>query len=221
MRVTTANLDFATGPRRDGPYLKDLCEHADVLALQEAKNLTLSELLPRQWRSMQGTFSEARRGSALAYNSMTTLGFRRRMVIGVRPWWRHRKIEMLTRWIQWADFRDADGGQIIRVFDLHLPPGRFAQLQPHMIRRLRRLINQSPHPVVVCADWNMPYERVAAILGLESHGMGIIGILWSRELRVTPVRHDLSGVRSDATDHCAVSIEIHTEKASKVHRLTG
>lgn len=210
MRVTTANLDFSTGPRQDKKNLALLVENSDVLCLQEAKNLTLSEILPVGWRSLQFTLNEARRNSAHAVVKGAYTK-NRAIHLGVRPWYGGVKVKMLTRFFTTVDV--TKNGLTVRAFSCHLPPARFDFLQPTMMRRIKTAIDESPWPVVLGGDWNMPIATAASKLGLEAHGEGIIGVLVDKRLKITATKIDRRGKQLGYTDHPAVTVVIDPTSA--------
>lgn len=130
MRVQTLNLDFHAGSNR--LLLRHACKDADILLVQEAKDVDLAAALPEGWRTTQDLSSPDRAGSAICWNNAVIRVHEHGLILGAKPFIGGKKIKMLTRWIAWADVTDLDTGAVARVFSCHYPPFRFRVLMPGM-----------------------------------------------------------------------------------------
>ena len=205
LRWTTANLDFVRA--HDADYLAHLCESADVLLVQEAKDVRLADVLPEGWTALQDTTDEAHMGSAIAYRNETVSAGKNalRLTLGATPFWQGKRVQMLTRYIATAHLRDRATGEWRYAVAAHLPPRRFRFLQPGMTRQLREVAKDHPH-AVIGVDANQPLGRLGKALGLRSFGEGIVGILVGTNLRTGSPLVDTWGVDHSVTDHPAVTI---------------
>lgn len=213
LRFTSANLDFVRG--HDAEYLAHLCADADVLLVQEAKDIVLADVLPEGWRALQDVTSEATRGSAICYREATVIAGRLDLTLGARPSIAGRRVRMLTRSIAsahlWERTEQGRGAWYFGVAG-HFPPKRFGVLQPGMARRLRRRIKGHPY-AVIGLDANQPLDRLAKWLGLSSYGVGIVGLIYGRRLRVTETHADRWGIEHNYTDHPSICATVsHKEK---------
>jgi hypothetical protein len=214
-RVTTANLCFSR-PRmayRAAAYLAHLTQGADVLLLQECRDVDVKQLLPAGWRCNQrgvaytkaGTLTRrgrGKRGSCVAWriesmsppHNPTTGGSLRLGAAGagINPRW------ISTQRLRGIPFRSAHW------------PLRKTGLQPVFTLRMRRL-NRYPTVVVVGCDANtrdfQGAARRAGLPGAYNGGRGYIGLM-SKGARVMNVVVDRTGVRQGWTDHPAVSANI-------------
>lgn len=200
--VTTANVDFVRGG--DGRYVRHLCETADVLLLQEAKNITVANLLPKGWVSLQVTTSAATKGSCIAFDGDVFECVHRKLVPGAWPSIGGRRVGMLVRYFQVAILRHRESGRLVRVISAHLPPMRFRALQPGYTKRLAAWTRRPS--VVVGADANMAFPRFAAQLGLRTRNDGIVGIATNLEVCAQTSRN--WGERQRLTDHPAVAAKL-------------
>lgn len=212
-RWTTANLDFVRGHTAD--YLAHLCETADVLLVQEAKDVVLADVLPAGWVALQDTTSPATMGSAICYRIATVRGPKApHLIEGSSPFWQGRRVGMLTRYIACAHLQDRATKEWRFAISAHLPPLRFAFLQPGMTRRLRRLLKGTTpghwaHAhAVVGLDANQPLTRLADRLGMREYGKGIVGLLVGPGLRIEAGEVDPWGIDHDVTDHPSVTIRV-------------
>ena len=205
IRVVSANMDFAA--RHDRDYLALLCENADVLLLQEAKTFRLADLLPEGWVALQDTTDPGRMGSCIAYRAAAfKAATPLRLSVGARPFVLGRRIGMLTRWIAEAHLIDTEGRPWHAV-SAHLPPKRFAALQPGMARRLRRAVRGRPW-AVVGTDANQPIDDLADLLGMKAYGVGIVGILAGPRLTAVRESRDRRGLAEGWTDHPAIRVTL-------------
>lgn len=210
LRFTVANLDFGLG--HDADYLAHLCENADVLLVQEAKNVWLSESLPAGWTALQDTSSSARMGSAICYRNAAVSAGPLQLRLGTLPTFDGRRFRMQTRYIASAHLLAKDGTGWYFGTSAHLAPQRYAVLQPLMVRRLRRLAKRHPY-MVLGTDANMPLTRLAAALGLNHYGAGIVGIIPGPKVAITWNEADHWGERNHVTDHPAITVTARHRKA--------
>jgi len=204
VHVSTANLDFGKGEVAHRRYLEYLTEHCDVLCVQEAKRITLADLLPEGWKTNQVTDTAAHRGSAVCFKDDVPHG-EHKLVLGATP----RGARMLARSfsVQRMAVAGIAGSKVISV---HYPPKRYAFLWPAYTRALAaeiRTAEHHGHQVLVGGDFNQRPWRVARKLNklgchLTSHGDGKIdGFLITPGLKVTQFHIDRYGLRNKLTDH--------------------
>jgi hypothetical protein len=213
LRFKAANMDFVRG--HDRAYLAHLCEGADVLLVQEAKDVTLADVLPDGWVALQDTTSPATMGSAIAYRRETVWAGSDplHLVEGSSPFWLGRRVGMLTRYIATAHLQERATGEWRFAVAAHMPPLRFKFLQPGMTRRLRKVLKGHPH-AVVGIDANQPLTRLADRLHMRSYGKGIVGLLFGSGLQVSGGAIDHYGERHGYTDHPSVSAVTHKRKVA-------
>lgn len=203
LRAKSANLDFALGG--DKAYLAWLCEDADVLLVQEAKDRVLANILPDGWTSLQDTTDESTMGAAIAVRDAAVKVHNHGLTLGAKPIIGGKRIGMLPRYIAWAELEEIASGEGGLFISAHFPPWRFRALQPGYEKRLRYLIRQHS-AVVMGTDANQPVDRLAKRLGLHWVGRGIVGLLSSQDLRNPKVRR--WGIEHHATDHPSVSATV-------------
>lgn len=207
MRFTTANMDFVRDSNR--LYLAHLCKGSDVLAVQEAKDIRLEDVLPPYWATSQDLSSPDRAGSAICWDTRTAKARRDHLWLGVRPYIDGHRVGMETRWI--AVERLTCDGLTIRNISAHLPPERFDALQPAYVRHLHAVTSRRlAPPAVAGVDANMPIHELGRKLNLAAVGIGIVGVLFDdRKLVASNPVIDHWGQRHDATDHPAITVTIH------------
>lgn len=218
VRVWTANLDFATGGRADRLHLLHLSKKADVLLLQECKNIDVAALLPEGWACNQDRTSDDRAGSVIAWRTDVFHARRPKLSLSTRPFdpVTGRRFDMLTRWDRVQPLKHRRTGETYRFVANHMAPERYAVLWPEQESRLLMIRQRlSLAPVVVGTDANQPIEYLAEELNLTAHGVGIVGVLLpARRVRVLEGPHvDRFGIRRDATGHPAVGVTIQRKKA--------
>lgn len=163
--MVTANLDFHSGSNRD--YLAHLTADADLLLLQEAKDITVADLLPSGWESYQDTSSDAKAGSCIAVRSGALTVDRAWLVKGCDA---PPDNGMLPRWIACADVISDDGDSFTAI-SAHAPPPRYSGLVPGFNAQLAIVCDSNPRPLVG-ADANQDIDAFARALG---NGMRAVG----------------------------------------------
>lgn len=203
IRIITQNVNFALSPAKWNSDIDAVAARADILCLQETKELDVARWIDPAWRVHQDLSSPSRAGSAIAWRTdraMTTGGD---ITLGVDP----DSQKMLTRWIVWNDLV-IDGGPKIRVASVHLPPMRFRELYPTFARHIVELVNRSPDPLVIGGDWNGQIAKDPGDLsrrtGMRFVGHGIDGFLVSPGLSVRRVWEE----PKRNSDHRGVGVEI-------------
>lgn len=192
----TANLDFTSGHNAD--YVEYLTDGADVLLLQECKDLTLADLLPAGWTSLQDTSSEAKAGSCIAVREGIDVG---------RSWLVKGCGEppgggMLPRWIACAQLNPGDDEAT--AISAHAPPPRYSGLQPEFNANVADVVNANPRPLVG-ADANMDIDKFAKALGPGMRAYGKqSGICLVSSVPLTDVEVDSWAEKYDASDHPCV-----------------
>ncbi|MGZ4560030.1 MAG: N-acetylmuramoyl-L-alanine amidase [Mycobacteriaceae bacterium] len=210
MRVTSANLDFALGNDRE--YIAWLCQDADVLLVQEAKDRVLANLLSEGWTSLQDTSDGAHMGTAIAVRDATVEVTDHGLALGAKPLIGGKHVGMLTRYIAWAELTERATGESGRFISPHFPPGRFRVLQPGYEKNLRALM-YGRRDIVIGTDANQPIDQLAKRLGFEWVGRGIVGVLSGRDLTGRKIR--TWGIHHHATDHPSVSALVHLHRKER------
>lgn len=195
-------MDFHSGS--NGKYVAHLCDGADVLLLQEAKDFRLADLVPTGWRALQDTSSEAKAGSAIAVADGITVG----------DWWLAKGCDpppdggMLTRWLCCAEL--AADSQDMTAISAHAPPPRYGELQPAFNRNLAKVVKGYPD-AVVGADANQDIDKFAKALGPSMRAVGKrSGICLVSALPMADVVLDNWGQDKGMTDHPAVGATVGT-----------
>lgn len=207
LTICSANVDWAAGHDRE--YLRWLTDQADVLLLQEAKNITVGNMIPGYWRSLQDTSSPDTAGTCIAINTRTVaLNGPHGYTIGSRPIFGIQRFRMLNRWIAYARIRDIEAGGHCMAVSAHFPPGRFRLLQPGFERNLRGRMRG--RKVVIGTDANQPVEQLADRLGLEHYcrPRSIVGVMTDPAIHVSNDRVLDYGKHIGATDHPAVFVTV-------------
>lgn len=210
LRFASANLDFAL--RGDPRYLAWVCQRADVLLLQEAKNVRLSDVLPDGWISLQDTTDAATMGAAIAVKDETVAVDSHHLALGAKPYLPGpvaRRVGMLPRHIAVASITERATGRPTTPISAHFPPPRFSALQPGFEKRLRAIAARH-RSVVIGTDANQPVAELADRMGLHCAGRGIVGLLSTETLHGEQVRP--WGIRQHVTDHPAVLATIHLKE---------
>lgn len=218
LRLEVANLDFATGVRKDrdqlGHLVRRLYARADkhlsgmVLLTQETKNIRLLAVL----RVVGGLLSRTRlpvpsvmqgHGPAKSGTALAAYGVklhRPRLFLG------GRSRSTLPRWVT-RGWVAVPSGRLY-VFSAHVPPPRAGDAaQVAYLQRVRKRladIEARGHGWVVGADFNHNLAGVARLLG--GHGYGTIrgiGFVASHNVKVSGNGRDDYGMRHGDTDHPA------------------
>lgn len=216
LRIASANIDFAL--HGDPRYLAWVCERADVLLLQEAKNVRLADVLPDGWISLQDTSGatqaerEAHMGAAIAVKDETVAVDSHHLTLGAKPYLPGsvaRRVGMLPRHIAVASITERATGRPTTPISAHFPPPRFSALQPGFEKRLRAIAARH-RSVVIGTDANQPVAELADRMGLHCAGRGIVGLLSTETLHGEQVRP--WGIRQHVTDHPAVLATVHLKE---------
>ena len=196
--MVTANLDFYSGHNAD--YLAHLAADADVLMLQEVKDILVADLVPDGWKACQDTTSDAKAGASVAYRADT---------IALDGWWLVKGCDapdgggMLPRWIMCADLTH-EAGDVFTAISAHAPPPRYSELQPEFNAQVAYVVADSRAPVVG-ADANMDIDKFAKALGPDMTAYGKqSGICLVTALPLSDVEQDHYGENAGWTDHPAV-----------------
>jgi hypothetical protein len=233
VRIATANLDFATGVRRDTDQLRHLvarlfalpAKHGKVAGLvlgtQETKNFRLVAVLraiggllgrfhlPRP-EVMQG-HGAAKAGTAIAAYRVRLL--RRRLFLG------GTSRSTLPRWVTraWVQLPS----NVLEILDAHVPPpraGSAAQLRYlHRVRKRTARAERRGHGWAVLADFNRNIHAVAEILGgkvIHGSTTGGIGIIVSHDVEISASGRDTYGLQHHDTDHPAVWADVDDVRAA-------
>lgn len=209
VRFKVANLDFATGWRKDADQLTHLTGSPGlvVLLLQEAKNLlgahTLASLLGKVWLGLTGQRQDTA-GTAIYARGVK--------VRGLHQWLLGKFPQTLKRWATQGRIRFRSG--ILRTISAHIPPKRSGKAAQH--RALDKLIrkakaaNRKGWGWLIGADWNMPLHEADAYFRAhgvpcefygQDNGDGIVGFLCSPNVKVSGNGGDSYGENHGDTDH--------------------
>lgn len=206
VRVVTANTNFAKGG--DKALLEYLAERADVLLLQECKNIDVNRLLPVGFTSNQDRKSQARAGSVVAWNTHVLKP--RRSVLRLIA----RRIPggMLDRYANVQPLTVIASGERYRFVSAHHAPARYDWTWPQTLRALRR-IRRRPKlaPIVLGIDANQDIDELARKLHLRAWGPndGIVGILTApKRIKGSDERVDREPKRRNLTDHPVVFVTL-------------
>lgn len=203
LRTVTANLCFTMGG--DADYLTHLCEDADVVDVQEAKNVHLAKVAPSGFTGLQDTTDAAHMGTGILVRDATVEVKQHGVTLGVKPFLRTgKRVKMLTRYIYSAHLVEKATGEGHHAVSAHFPPSRFSPLQIPYRRALAGVLHGHPRSVVG-TDANQPITRVAGKLGLKSYGRGIVGLLWGKGVKVSHGDVSRWGVEHKVTDHPSVA----------------
>ena len=158
LKVVTANLAWRGQPgvREDW---KTIGANADIVFVQEAKNVNLREALGDGWIVRQDTSNDAVRGSAVVVrrSSVASVGALR-LVKGVDESWCPEPGGILTRWIAKVDVQ-LTSGTTLTAASLHMPPPRcawgpgspYARMADNVVQFAN---NNADGPLILGADWN-------------------------------------------------------------------
>jgi hypothetical protein len=202
---TTANLDFNRG--RNDDYVDQIATWGSVMMLQEAKDFVLADKLPKGWKSLQNTSSEAKAGSCLAVDTD---------VWRVEDHWLdfgcdEVKGEMLARWIATAKLTHRASGKVAFPMSCHAPPPRVQdQRLDQFADNLVRARNKVGKPVIGL-DANFDVADLARTVGLQVFHVGIIWIATNLVEHDTITRH--WGEEHGATDHPGLTCRLGLVKA--------
>lgn len=233
-RLVTANVDFATGDRKDRTALRRLAglpvrlarairrkrlpdtDPSVVLMLQEAKTGRMADLLGGLFRGLQG------RGAARSGTALLSRGIRLR---GLRLWLGGDSTQTLPRWVTRGHvrvpelertrhgWRELDKVRRLVCMSVHIFPkraGRDAQLRyvRKLARKLARIENRG-HAWAVGVDANMDLDAFARLLGGVAHHHGdIVGVVTSRNVVVSKAGTSKVGLRLGAFDHPSKWVDV-------------
>ncbi|ATB33466.1 endonuclease/exonuclease/phosphatase family protein [Melittangium boletus] len=216
LRVVTANLAFR-GPDAVRNDWNTIGPEADIVFVQEAKNVRLRDILGDGWAVRQDTSSEDRQGSAVVIrkSAVKSIG-ELQLVKGVdandcdSP-----QGGIMTRWIAQVDVQ-LNNNRWIRTASLHLPPARcqtglgspYAVMADNVVAFAKR----SGRILVLGADWNKVVDDdpndIGARTGLKPRGPDtgtrIDGFYVSPEISTNDLRH----LPQTGSDHRPVRMTI-------------
>jgi hypothetical protein len=229
VRFVTANLDWATGEKKDTDNLQHLVKrlytnrpgHVEgvVLGAQEARNLRIAGLLTVVAKLLQLVKIPVPKvvqgiGAARAGTAIAAFGVKlhyARLILSAAT----SKVT-LARWVTRAGV-DVAGGRV-ETFVLHVKPpraGRPSQVkQLRVVEKLCRRAEKRGHGWVVLADYNLPKTVIVSVLRGVYYGTPHgIGICVSKNLLVTGQGRDSYGVQHKDTDHPAWFVDVSGLKA--------
>lgn len=243
IRLITANIDFATGPKRDRGPLRRLvglpvklaravrrrkvlpADPPVVLFVQEAKTGRVSRLLGGLFKGLQG------KGAARSGTALYSRGIR---LHGLRQWLGGDSSETLPRWVtrgalrvpllerhlhqgEGKSFWSEVGERVLVCLSVHIFPKRAGRdAQSRYVRKLaRRLrrIERRGQSWAVGCDANMDLHAFAQMLGGIAYHGGIEGFVCSEDVVVADEGTDLKGEKSGAFDHPSRWIDVRGVRA--------
>ncbi|TDO59022.1 hypothetical protein EV651_109297 [Kribbella sp. VKM Ac-2571] len=183
LRFVTANVDFGAPETTPAKWRNLIAPNADVVFLQEAKNLRLADFVDTStWIIRHGTVanendSEDRLGSAVL--------IRRSVATDVDDWDLVKGVDaspcpdggIMTRWIAKLKIK-LTNGRWVRIASLHMPPGR-CQTGPGspydvMSGNVVDFVQRTDMFTVLGADWNKTVDAdpndIGKRSGLEPNG---------------------------------------------------
>lgn len=203
LRYVTANLCFTMGG--DAEYIAHLCENADVVLVQEAKNVHLAKVAPEGWTALQDTTDEAHMGTGILVRDAAAEVGHHGAVLGVKPFLRTgKRVKMLTRYIYFAHLTEKAARDEVQAVSAHFPPFRFSPLQIPFRAALGNVLDRHPHSVTG-TDANQPIGNVAKKLGLTAQGRGIVGLLFGAGVKASGLNVSSWGIAHKVTDHPSVA----------------
>ncbi|SEU16053.1 hypothetical protein SAMN05443639_108272 [Stigmatella erecta] len=179
LRVVTANLAFR-GPDAVRNDWSTIGPNADIMFVQEAKNVRLRDILGDAWAVRQDTSSEDRQGSAVVIRKSAVKSIGDLLLVkGTDASSCNNAAEggIMTRWIARVDVQ-LNNGRWIRAASLHMPPPRcqyglgspFAVMADNVVAFAQR----SDRLLVLGADWNKVVDadpnEIGARTGLKPRG---------------------------------------------------
>jgi hypothetical protein len=177
-------MDFYSGSNQK--YLNHLIDGgADVLLLQEVKDFKVKDLLPSGWKCFQDTSSDAKQGSALAWQTSTITVEKTWLVQGCPP---EPNGGMMARWLACGQMRYRGGG-VFTTISCHAPPPRYSSMQPGFNANVKKVVDSNPDPVVGS--------------GMKAVGKQS-GICLVAKSPLTDVKQDNWATSNKASDHPAV-----------------
>lgn len=173
LRVVTANLAFRgdAGVRSDW---NTIGPEADIVFVQEAKNVNLRNILGDGWIVRQDTSSEDRQGSAVVIRRSAVQSAADLVLVKGTD---NHSCGIMTRWIARVDVQLLNG-RWVRLASLHMPPAR-CQTGPGgpydtMADSVVAFANRSDKLMVLGADWNKVVDEdpnnIGGRTGLKPRG---------------------------------------------------
>jgi hypothetical protein len=211
LRVVTANVAFRgdAGVRSDWNIIGP---EADIVFVQEAKNVNLRNILGDGWIVRQDVSSDDRQGSAVV--------IRRSMVNAVGELVLVKGTDsdpcgIMTRWISRVDVQLLNG-RWIRAASLHMPPGRChtGPGGPYdiMADNVVAFANRSDKLMVLGADWNKIVDddpnQIGARTGLRPYGPDFGDRIDGFYLSPAIGGRDLHKLPQTGSDHLPVKMTI-------------
>lgn len=216
LRVVTANLAFR-GPDAVRNDWATFGPEADIVFVQEAKNVRLRDILGSGWIVRQDTSSEDRQGSAVVIRQSAVKAVGELVLVkGVdandcnSP-----EGGIMTRWIAQVDVQ-LGNGRWIRAASLHLPPARcqnglgspYAVMADNVVAFAKR----SGRMLVLGADWNKVVDddpnEIGARTGLKPRGPDTGGRIDGFYVAPEISTNDLHHLPRTGSDHQPVQMSI-------------
>lgn len=157
LRVVTANISFALGPKKVKADFAEYSTKADIILVQEARDVKLKNLVDTKvWAVRQNVSSSATRGSAiLVRKSIAKSGGigKLRLIKGVGasscPGG-----GIGTRYIARVNVA-LKGGPTVKLASVHMPPKRcWGPVYNTMANRVVSMVKNTSGSLIVGGDWN-------------------------------------------------------------------
>ncbi len=173
LRVVTANLAFR-GPDAVNNDWRTIGPEADIVFVQEAKNVNLRNILSDGWIVRQDVSSDDRQGSAVVIRRSKVQAVGELVLVKGTD---ADPCGIMTRWIARVDVQLLNG-RWIRVASLHMPPARcqtgLGSPYAVMADNVVAFANRSDRLLVLGADWNKVVDddpnEIGARTGLKPRG---------------------------------------------------
>ncbi len=176
LRVVTANLAFR-GPDAVRQDWSTIGPDADIVFVQEAKNVRLRDILGDGWAVRQDTSSEDRQGSAVVIRKSAVRDIGDLQLVKGTEASGCPDGGIMTRWIAQVDVQ-LNNNRWVRTASLHMPPPRcqtgpgspYAVMADNVVAFAKR----SGRILVLGADWNKVVDEdpndIGARTGLLPRG---------------------------------------------------
>lgn len=182
IRVMVVNGDFTLRNGGTAEVLRRAALVSDIILGCEFKFVDAKKVLdPKVWKVIQWTDTEGKQGSLIAFRKKRVRAFRRGISLGTD----NNGVRMNDRYFVWANLKIKGRRGRIRFVAGHLPPKRYHQLWPGMVRALEKLLRRplrNARPIVVGCDWNVRKDAIAEATGLEVRSIDLLGLAYTPSL---------------------------------------
>jgi endonuclease/exonuclease/phosphatase family metal-dependent hydrolase len=217
LRVVTANLAFR-GPAAVRDDWATIGPNADIVFVQEAKNVRLRDILGEGWAVRQDTSSEDRQGSAVVIRKSAVKSIGDLALVKGTPSSDCNNAPeggIMTRWIARVDVQ-LNNGRWIRAASLHMPPLRcqYGLGSPYavMADAVVDFAKRSDRLLVLGADWNKVVDEdpneIGARAGLNPRGPDVGQRIDGFYVSPAIATRDLHPLAETGSDHRPVQMTV-------------